>query len=106
MNILTIVMVTITTILVIAFSRKLESPILPGILIILYLLLLIYHSYVLNTLPAELEAAISQVYLFIAMDFLWLLVSFLGYLWIDDISATKFNKKNYDNSLTWFWDKL
>lgn len=106
MNILTIVMVTITTVLVIAFSRKIERPILPGILIILYLLLLVYHSYVLNNIPAELEAAISQVYLFIAMDFLWLLISFLGYLWIDDISATKFNKKSYDNSLTWFWDKL
>ena len=49
---------------------------------------------------------ISQVYLCIAMDFLWLLISFLGYLWIDDIAATKFNKKSYDNSLTWFWDKL
>ena len=106
MNILTIVMVTITTVLAIAFSRKIERPILPGILIILYLLLLVYHSYVLNNIPAELEAAISQVYLCIAMDFLWLLISFLGYLWIDDIAATKFNKKNYDNSLTWYWDKL
>ena len=106
MNILTIVMVTITTVLAIAFSRKIERPILPGVLIILYLLLLVYHSYVLNNIPVELEAAISQVYLCIAMDFLWLLISFLGYLWIDDIAATKFNKKSYDNSLTWFWDKL
>jgi Na+/citrate or Na+/malate symporter len=106
MNVLTIVIVTLTTVLVIAFSRKIEKPTLPGILILVYLFLLIYHSYILKNVSVDLEEVISQIYLFIAMDFLWLLMSFLGYLWIDDISATKLHKKSYDDSLKWFWDKI
>jgi Na+/citrate or Na+/malate symporter len=106
MNNLTIVVVTLTTVLVIAFSRKIERPTLPGILILVYLFLLIYHSHILNTIPTSYDDIISQVYLFLAMDFLWILISFLGYLWIDDISATKLHKKSYDDSLKWFWGKI
>ena len=106
MNILMIGLVTLIIVLVIAFAKKIENPILPGGLILLNLARLIYHTYVLNSLPAGLEEAISTVYMFIATDFLWLLMSFLAYLWIDDITATKFNKKSYDNSMAWFWDKL
>jgi len=106
MDAFTIMVVTLTMVLVIAFARKIEKPILAGVLIVLNLMLLIYHTYLLNTIPSVLEEAVSQVYLCIAMDFLWLLVSFLGYLWIDDIAATKFHRKSYDSSMNWFWDKL
>lgn len=98
--------VTLVTVGVIAFARKVEKPFFTAILIAINLGLLIYHTYVLQSLQSDLQEAISQVYVFIAMDFLWLLMSFLGYLWIDDITATKFHKKSYDNSLSWFWDKL
>lgn len=106
MNILMIVFVTIAMVSIIAFARKIENSMLPGGLILVNLLLLVYHTYVLNNIPAAFEDAISSTYLCIAMDFLWLLISFLGYLWIDDITAVKFNKKSYDNSMSWFWDKL
>lgn len=105
-NYLQIIVITLATVGVIAFARKVEKPIFPGVLIVVNLFLLLYHTYVLNTLPAYLEQRISQTYLCLAMDFLWLLISFLGYLWIDDIRAVKFNKKSYDNSMSWFWNKL
>lgn len=106
MNSLMIVVVTVTMVLIIAFARKIENSMLPGGLILINLLLLMYHTYLLNNIPVGLEEAISSTYLCIAMDFLWLLISFLGYLWIDDITAIKFNKKSYDDSMAWFWDKL
>lgn len=106
MDVLMIGIVTLIMVLVIVFARKIENPILPGGLILLNLALLIYHTYVVNSLPVGLEDAISRTYIYIATDFLWLLISFLAYLWIDDISARKFNKKSYDNSISWFWDKL
>ena len=106
MNTVQIVIITLATVGVIALARKMEKSFLPGILIIVNLGLLLYHSYVLNSLPQALVEQTSQIYLCLAMDFLWLLISFLGYLWIDDITAIKFNKKSYDNSLAWFWDKL
>lgn len=106
MNNFTIIIVTITIVSIIGFARKVEQPFLAGALILLNLALLIYHTYVLNNIPQGLEQAVASTYLCIAMDFLWLLVSFLGYLWIDDITANKFNKKSYDNSMSWFWEKL
>ena len=106
MNSIQIVIITLTTVAVIALARKMEKAFLPGILIIVNLGLLLYHSYLLNSLPQALVEQVSQIYLCLAMDFLWLLISFLGYLWVDDITAIKFNKKSYDNSLSWFWDKI
>lgn len=106
MNAFQLVTITLATVAVIALSRKMEKSTLPAILIVLYLGLLLYHSYVLNELPRVFVEGISQLYLCLAMDFIWLLLSFLGYLWIDDIVAIKFRKKSYDNSLAWFWDKL
>ena len=103
---LVIILITFLTVGVIAFARKIEKPGFPGALILVNLALLLYHVYILNSLPVIFESRISQMYLCIAMDFLWLLISFLGYLWIDDIKATKLNKKSYDNSLSWFWNKL
>lgn len=106
MNEFLIIFVTLAIAGTIAFANKVEKPLIVAVLIIVNLGLLIYHSYVLNTIPSELVDAISNVYLFIAMDFLWLLISFLAYLWIDDVTARKFNRKSYDNSLSWFWEKL
>ena len=105
-NNIQIIVITLATVGVIAFARKVEKPLFPGMLIIIHLGLLLYHSYVLNSLPTFMENQISEIYLCIAMDFLWLLISFLGYLWLDDINAIKLNKKSYDNSMSWFWNKL
>ena len=52
------------------------------------------------------EVQIANTYLCLAMDFCWLLMSFLGYLWIDDIETRRFHKKSYDDSLSWFFDKM
>lgn len=101
-----IIFVTLAIGGVIAFAKKIDQPLIAAILIVANLALLIYHSAVLNSIPPELEDAISEVYTYIAMDFLWLLISFLAYLWIDDVAARKFNRKSYDNSLSWFWEKL
>lgn len=106
MNQFLIIFVTLAIVAVIAFAKKVDKPIFAALLIIANLVLLVYHSHVLNSIPSELVEAISDVYLCIAMDFLWLLISFLAYLWIDDVTARKFNKKSYDNSLSWFWEKL
>lgn len=105
-NALQIIVITFATVGIIALARKVEKSIFPGVLIIVNLALLLYHSYILNNLPSYFEVQISQIYLCLAMDFLWLLISFLGYLWIDDIVSIKFNKKSYDNSMAWFWNKL
>ena len=106
LNYMEIIIITLAIVGVIAFARKTEKPAILGVLIIVNLGMLLYHTYIINHLSPVFEYQISQTYLCLAMDFLWLLISFLGYLWIDDIRGTKLNKKNYDNSMAWFWSKL
>ena len=42
----------------------------------------------------------------IAIDFVFVFLSFMSYLWTDDIEAKHRNLKSVDNSLDWFWKKV
>lgn len=66
---------------------------------------LIYHSVLLDRLPKGSDS-ISGVYHCIACDLIYMLITFMSYLWIDDIVAKKKKLKSYDDSLSWFWNKL
>ena len=68
--------------------------------------LLINHSLMLDGLKSVEEDLISTVYRCIGMDLIFLLLTFISYLWVDDISAKANKKKSYDDSLSWFWEKL
>lgn len=87
---------------IIYISRKTEKTFIPALLMVYVLFLLIYHS----TSSAVTDFAIRAKYISIAFDLIFLLLSFISFLWIDDINAKKKNLKNYDNSLSWFWDDL
>ena len=42
----------------------------------------------------------------LAIDFTFLLVTFLAYLWADEVEAKAFNKKSIDDGLKWLWKKV
>lgn len=87
---------------IIFLSRKVENPTMPVLLIVYTVILLIVHS----TISPTNEIETHSKYISIAIDLIFLFLSFISYLWIDDINAKKKNLKNYDNSLSWFWDDL
>ncbi len=97
---------TAITVLMIILGRKLEQPVIPGIATIGNLCFLIYHSMHLDKLSSEQTELITNQYNYLAVGFILLLVSFIAFLWVDDIVAKKKNKKSYDDSLSWFWDKV
>ena len=39
-------------------------------------------------------------------DFVFVLITFFSYLWVDDIEARAIGKRSIDNSLDWFWKKV
>ena len=93
------IIILIYTILIsgiIFFSRKTEQTILPVMLIGYMLILLIFHSIGNNNVK----------FVSIAFDLIFLFLSFISFLWIDDINSKKKKVKSYDNSLSWFWDEL
>ena len=42
----------------------------------------------------------------ITFDAIMIFLSYVAYLWVDDIEAKEKNKKSIDNSLEWFWKKV
>lgn len=68
---------------------------------------LINHSIMLDNLKTENQPEmVKMVYKCLGMDLIYLFLTFISYLWVDDLSAKKHNKKSYDDSLSWFWEKL
>ena len=97
--------ITVTIAAIIFICRKLEIA-WPLIIVMAGITgYLIYHSIELDSLERGSEA-ISGVYHCIACDLIYMLISFISYLWIDDIVAKKKKLKSYDDSLSWFWNKL
>lgn len=91
--------------LVIFISRKAEMA-WPLIVVMVAITgYLIYHSISLDKLEKGSEL-ISQMYHCIACDLIYMLIAFISYLWVDDIVAKKKNLKSYDDSLSWFWNKM
>lgn len=105
-NPIMIIAYTLITALVIFISKKAEKTVPIVIFIILVIGLLIYHSITLDGLAQFETEMINQLYHCIAVDLILLLLSFISYLWVDDIVAKKKKIKSYDDSLSWFWNKI
>ncbi len=103
-NPIIVLLYTIIAVCLIILGKKFEVSILPGALVIFSIILLISHSLQLE--GATESVMISQSYICLSFDFILLLLSFLAYLWIDNIVSKKKNKKSYDDGLSWFWDKI
>ncbi len=87
-------------------GHELKNSIAPGIALGLSTLLIVLHAvqlYVFTDAYANYTAILSTSIIY---DFAFVLVSYLAYLWIDDIEAKVKNKKSIDDSLEWFWKKI
>lgn len=103
---LVIVFLTLLVALIIYLSRKSEREIFLIAEMVVIILLLVYHSVYLDSLLSNQEELISQAYHCLAVDLILLLISFISFLWVDDVVAKKKKLKSYDDSLSWFWNKL
>ena len=78
----------------------------PAIALVLCVALLVVHAFQLFAFGesyVEFREALSASLIY---DFGLILVTYLSYLWIDDVEAKARNKKSIDNSLDWFWSKI
>ena len=68
-----------------------------------FLGLLIGHTAELVWTNNLTEMTQASLVVSILLDFTFIFISFISYLWIDDIQAKIENKKSIDDSLSWFW---
>ena len=64
------------------------------------------HVAQFTTLSEDLRYMSETLSRCIAIDFVFILISFFSYLWVDDIEAKAKNKISIDNSLDWFWKNV
>ena len=103
---MTLLLMLIATGLLIFLSQELKKSYIVAIPLFFYLILLIIHVVQLVTLPGEYSYMIQTLSYCLAIDFIFILVSFFAYLWVDDLEAKKLGKKSIDNSLDWFWKNV
>ena len=105
-----IVALLVTAILYIALEvflgQEIKKSYVAVLPLIAHLALLITHTIQLLTLTSENSYLSTTFTGCLAIDFIFVLISFFAYLCVDDIEARALGKKSYDNSLDWFWKKV
>lgn len=105
-NPLTLILMLAVTVLLIFLSQEIKKSYIASIMLFVFLVLLIVHVAQMATLPEEFRYLISTLSRCIAIDFVFILITFFAYLWVDDIEAKVKGKKSIDDSLSWFWKKI
>lgn len=105
-NPLTLLLVVLATALLIFLGQEVKRSSVAIIPLICFLVSLIVHIIQVSTLTEEYAFLASTLYKCIAIDFLFILVTFFSYLWVDDLEAKKNNIRSIDNSLDWFWREI
>ena len=83
-----------------------KKSLVVAIPLFIFLILLIMHIAQVVTLSTEYADLANTLYRCITFDFLFILITFSSYLWIDSIEAKANNVKSIDNSLDWFWKEI
>lgn len=103
-NPINILVATILFILVLFLAKEIKRSNVVCILLLAFLTIIAGHciEYVLQQSP-EILAVLSKC---IAVDFVFVFLSFVTYLWIDDVESKEKKVKSVSNSLDWFWKKV
>lgn len=85
-------------------GKEFKKSSLPAIALVIFLVTLgIYGIQLATSNNAETNKLIVTC---IGYNAVLVFLSYISYLWIDDIEAKSKNKKSIDNSLDWFWNKV
>ena len=105
-NPLTLILMLAATVLLIFLAQEIKKSYVAAIMLFVYLIILVVHVAQIATLSEEFRYMITTLSRCIAIDFVFVLITFFSYLWVDDIEAKVSGKKSIDNSLDWFWKKV
>ena len=99
-----IVIAVMLTVLFIILGKEFKKSILPAIVLGIFLVLVLMHTVQAFVVTDEYFRTI--ITRSITVDAIMIFLSYISYLWVDDIEAKEKNKKSIDNSLDWFWKKV
>ena len=105
-NPITLILMLAMTLILIFLGKETKKGYLTAISLLVFLILLIWHVGQLVTITPEFEEVKSILTSCLIIDFVMILLSFLSYIWVDELeSRTGKKKKTFDAGLDWFWGK-
>ena len=101
-----ILVALILYILVLYLAREIKRSNVTCIMLLAFLTIIVGHciEYVMVQDPTGVIT--STLANCIAVDFVFTFLSFIAYLWMDDVETKDRKLKSIDNSLDWFWKKV
>ena len=106
-NITTLVLLIIATVLLMFLSKEIKNSKVALATLVAFVLSLIIHTVQLITLDAQYEYLYGTLFVNIAIDYVFVLITFLAYIWADDIEAQEGKKKVVKNSgIEWLFKKV
>lgn len=105
-NPITLLLLVLATALLIFLAQEVKKSYVVAIPLFAILIMLVGHVVQVSTLSEDVQNLATTLYRCIAIDFIFVLITFFAYLWVDDIEARANNIKSIDNSLDWFWKEI
>ena len=106
-NLFTLSLITIATVLLIYLSQEIKRSFVAAIPLFAFVLDLVIHTIQVLTLKEEFSYLYSTLTANMAIDFVFLLLTFLAYLWADDVEAKEFNKKTLNSKgIDWLYKQV
>ena len=106
-NLLTLFLVLVATVLLIYLSQEIKRSIIVAIPLFAFVIDLVIHTIQTLTLTPDYAYLFNKLCLNMAIDFVFLLLTFLAYLWADNVEAKKFNKKTINSKgIDWLFKEI
>lgn len=101
-----LLVVTLIYVLILILSKETKKSAIAAIMLFAFVAILVVHTIMYITGDSLSSDVLSDITFTIVFDLIFVLLSFIAYLWVDDIEAKLKKKKSIDNSLDWFWGKV
>ncbi len=105
-NTITVLLALLLFVLVLFLGKESHKSGVPAVMLFIFLAILVGHVVELMMTKNIDEATNYALTRSMVVDFVFIFLSFISYLWIDDIQAKVEKKKSIDDSLSWFWAKV
>ena len=99
-----IIIALMVTVLCIILGKEFKKSFIPATCLALFLILILIHTFQSVVFTEAIYKTIATKSL--GVDAIMIFLSYIAYLWVDDIETKEKNKKSIDNSLEWFWKKV
>ncbi len=93
-------------VLVLYLAKANKRAWITGTMLFAFIGLLICHTIEFIFTSSQSQEIYMAIVTSAGVDLIFIFLSFISYLWVDDMEVKEGKRKSIDNSLDWFWNKV